>query len=379
MVPLDTGPAFRRLTLFKWIVAALLVVGLLVGWLSGALVAPPAERVPGGAGPSSSTVTPIDLPKSQDPSPAPSAGRTAAGPALPSLTIERRPDGQLAVSGIAADAASRDQWLNAIRIGAQGARVQASVSVGPVSSAAPWSERLGQLTALAEDRRLDSIRLEGDRVVLRGPAVAGNYRRETENLFRAQLPERARVEYQAGSPAGSAGASRDRSTKESKESKEAAAPADAAKDDASASKDRAARGSAAAAPPAPPEPLSAPGTGPRDAPGRCPRRLESLAGHVYFKSDSAAVAEADEDRLARLGRCLRNRRVTVIGHADSRHSSEYNLTLSLKRAQAVAQIIRSNAPPTAIVASAAQGEGDGDKGARRESARQQRRVEIRIR
>ena len=140
------------------------------------------------------------------------------------------------VSGTVADSTTRDQWLNAIRIGAQGGKVSGAIAVAAVASAAPWSERLRQLTALTADRRLDSVRLENDRVILRGPAVAGSYRRETEQLFRAQLPERVRVEFQAS--ASPATTSKDLAQKEAARDAAKEASRDAAKEASKAAKER---------------------------------------------------------------------------------------------------------------------------------------------
>lgn len=385
MRSISREPSFVWLTRFKGAVAFLLVIALVVGWWSGALTRAPSEvatrtvttPMPGG-GAQGGAQAPASA---RDPAtpPAPTGARPAAGQGatatqtLPNLTIERRGDGQLNVTGTVADAVTRDQWLNAIRIGAQGTRVNGAPTVGPVAGGAPWADKLRQLTALVADRRLDSIHLENDRIVLRGPAVAGNYRRETESLFRAQLPERMRVDFQVSTGAGAAS------------SRETAAGAGASKSPAQdpAPKDAAAGSSApsvAAAEPARPEvPSSGPGTGSATNTARCPARLDRLTGNVYFKFDSAAIPEADEERLVTLGRCLRNRRVTVIGHADRRQSDEYNLALSRRRAEAVADLIRRNAPPTAIVATAAVGEAESAKATKRESAQRQRRVEILLR
>jgi len=112
---------------------------------------------------------------------------------------------------------------------------------------------------------------------------------------------------------------------------------------------------------------------------RCPSRPDRLAANVYFRTDSVSVSEADRERLATLGKCLRNRRVSVIGHADRRQSEEYNLALSRRRAQAVADIIRSNAPPGVMVATTAVGASEAADTSRRETQQRSRRVEIRLR
>ena len=108
----------------------------------------------------------------------------------------------------------------------------------------------------------------------------------------------------------------------------------------------------------------------------CPARLDKLAANVYFRTDSVALSKAEEDRLGTLGRCLRNRRISVVGFADSRHDSQYNLDLSLRRAQAVASAIRAEAPEGAAIATSAIG---AEAGKSSRDARWSRRVEIRVR
>ena len=65
----------------------------------------------------------------------------------------------------------------------------------------------------------------------------------------------------------------------------------------------------------------------------------------------------------------------MIGFADSRHTSQYNLELSMRRAQAVADLIRSEAPRGAVIRVSAQG---AERGKSRADAERSRRVEIRL-
>ena len=451
MSPTRPEPPLGRLTRFKWLMGVLLLLALLIGWWTGSFgpsagneTAPtddaaPSKNAPVGGKSTSTPLVAVAPPATPTTGAAPAAG-AAAVKQSPILTLERRGDGQIVVSGTVADSTTRDQWLNAIRIGAQGGKVSGAIAVAAVASAAPWSERLRQLTALTADRRLDSVRLEIDRVILRGPAVAGSYRRETEQLFRAQLPERVRVEFQASaSPATTSKdlaqkeaardaakeASRDAAKEASKAAKEREAAKEAAKEASKeASKEAAKEGAKETATKEPStettreaskegakdvsrEPLakgaaSPPGTGsvPPSAGSdsgavkstppavdagqsskavRCPSRPDRLAANVYFRTDSVSVSEADRERLATLGKCLRNRRVSVIGHADRRQSEEYNLALSRRRAQAVADIIRSNAPPGLVVATTAVGASEAADTSRRETQQRSRRVEIRLR
>ena len=73
---------------------------------------------------------------------------------------------------------------------------------------------------------------------------------------------------------------------------------------------------------------------------------------------------------------MRNRRISVVGFADSRHNSQYNLELSQRRAQAVAAAIRAEAPAGASIATSAVG---AEAGKSSRDARWSRRVEIRVR
>ena len=105
----------KRFSRFKWATAAVLLALLLLVWFSGAgRVADPAA---GGAGAGAGS----------------SAGTAAAS--ATSLAIERTGGGGLKVRGTVPDEATRDQWLNAIRIGAQGAQVTDDVRIDAVTPA----------------------------------------------------------------------------------------------------------------------------------------------------------------------------------------------------------------------------------------------------
>lgn len=384
------GKSLARLTRMKWLVAAILVVVLALGWLaskpvrtsdvtetielplSSEVTAPPASSVPGA-------------PASPAPgAPPPLAKARQAEPTTPTLTLERRVDGQMTARGQVGDPSVRDQWLNAIRIGAQGNRVDAEIDVAAVASTSAWDERLRQLTALTASRRLDRIHLEGERLVLQGPAVATSYRQATEQLFRAQLPDHFQVEYRTVSPATT------RAPAPPPSAEAAGTAAVDGKAEASAStvprpavpaSSTSPASSAAPAVPAAPvsQAQSSPAPGARSArssTANCPARLDKLAANIYFRTDSVALSRAEQDRLGTLGRCLRNRRLSVVGFADSRHNSQYNLDLSLRRAQTVAAAIRAEAPDGASITTSAVG---AEAGKSQRDARWSRRVEIRVR
>jgi outer membrane protein OmpA-like peptidoglycan-associated protein len=68
---------------------------------------------------------------------------------------------------------------------------------------------------------------------------------------------------------------------------------------------------------------------------------------LHFLLDRAVLTEASKARLPELLRIARERKPTVIslfGHADTSGTREYNLRLSLERAQAVASWLRQSDP-----------------------------------
>ena len=389
--------SLARLTRLKWLVAALLFVALALGWMArkpvrttgvtdsidfGAAAAgsqssspAPASAVPGA---SSAAQAPA---ATATPSASASHAQSATGPRL---VLERRVDGQLTVRGQVADPGVRDQWLNAIRIGAQGSRVESELDVADVGSAASWETRLRQLTALVGDRKLSRVELQGNRLSIEGPAVAASYRRETERLFLAQLSDGFQVQYRTvnpstGGPRGTTAAS--------------TAPAVSSVASVQAPDPSSASSATPASAPLTPAPSAAPLPAPSSAPIReaqprpqpgdgaaqrlegCPAQLASLSDSIYFRTDSVGIGRQDRARLATLGRCMGNRRISVIGFADSRHTSQYNLELSMRRAQAVADLIRSEAPRGAVIRVSAQG---AERGKSRADAERSRRVEIRL-
>src|SRR5690606_19010381 len=64
-----------------------------------------------------------------------------------------------------------------------------------------WASRLGSLSAMMRERQLGSLRIEGNRVVLRGDATTAAHREETERLAQAQIPPGFRLESQIAGPA----------------------------------------------------------------------------------------------------------------------------------------------------------------------------------
>ena len=115
-------------------------------------------------------------------------------------------------------------------------------------------------------------------------------------------------------------------------------------------------------------------------PANCPRQLRPLAQPVYFKTDASAIPSEDRDRLQRLGECLGRARVRIIGHADPRHTDEYNQELSERRARAVADLLTAAGADPARVAVVGAGKAQAPaKKPSRQALQRARRVDIQIR
>jgi len=376
--------SIKRFSLMKWAVAAAVLLLLALTWLGG-----PDE------GDESAREGPIagsDAQGSSGPGP---AGGVAADA---TLALELAPDGSLAVGGTVADDATRNQWLNEIRIGAQGRRVSDQLKVGSVAPAkADWASHLSSLVAVMRERQLASLRVEGDRVVLQGPASDPVARKETETMIQAQLPSGYRLDSRlasgpsaggaprasagspskgapspASSPSGQAGTSASGGASAGATASSSPPAALAQKDPGAASADRADAADAGRDAPA--------GKKPVRKPANCPRQLRPLAQPVYFKTDVSAIPSEDRDRLQRLGECIGRARVRIVGHADPRHTDEYNQELSERRARAVADMLTAaGADPARIeVVGAGKAKAPAKKPSR-QALQRARRVDIQIR
>lgn len=122
------------------------------------------------------------------------------------------------------------------------------------------------------------------------------------------------------------------------------------------------------------------GKAPAARPANCPASLASLAGPVYFQTNDTTITNRDRARLHRLGACLGNARLRVVGRADPRYTDEYNQGLSDRRARAVAAEIAvggADASRLSVV-----GAGAVNAAPRRQSAaslQRSRRVDIQVR
>src|SRR5690606_5667518 len=186
--------------------AAVLLAFLLVAWLTGG-------GDDAGRGGTPGTVI-EEAPRSGLATSGPAAqgasgqGGTGAGAATkpPSFSIERTPDGGIRVSGTVANEMTRDQWLNAIRIGAQGTPVTGGLEVGDVATASDWAGQLSSLVAVMRENRLAAVQVEGDRVVLRGSVANEADKASAEQVMQAQLPPGYQLESRlAAAPATGGG------------------------------------------------------------------------------------------------------------------------------------------------------------------------------
>ena len=93
--------------------------------------------------------------------------------------------------------------------------------------------------------------------------------------------------------------------------------------------------------PAPPPPAPAPAPAPEPPPE--PEVLFELDSTVTFAFDSSEIREEAEEELTRVADILRQRReiilIEVAGHTDSIGTEEYNMDLSLRRANSVADFL----------------------------------------
>ncbi len=384
----------KRFSLIKWAVAGTIVVLLVLVWLAG----PGQLEDPVGEGP----VAGADAAGSSDP------GAAGIAAATTTLALDLAADGSLKVGGVVADEATRNQWLNEIRIGAQGRRVTDQLQIGPVApTKADWTSHLSGLVAVMRERQLASLRVEGDRVLLQGQVADAAGRAETETMIQSQLPSGYRVDSKLAlgpSPAGAArapgsstsrpAASSDASPAGSTGSSAAAGSPSAAAPsaDVPASGAPTAKGAGAPAPGGARADLRAsaqtePGresatteSKPVRKPADCPRQLRPLAQPVFFKTDASAIPSEDRARLQRLGECLGRARVRIIGHADPRHTDDYNQELSERRARAVAEVLESaGADPARITVVGAGKVKAPSKKPSRQALQRARRVDIQIR
>ena len=313
-----------------------------------------ADRQAGPAVPAGESVM---APEDDDLPPKPATGDAMIElPGPPSFSLTHDPAGGIRLAGEVPDDDTRNQWMNAIRLGARGEPVEGSLRLRHIDghAAARWEPQLTALVALVRERNISELRVRSDVVEVFGGAQTPAQGRETLELIRAQVPNGYRV--LARDEAGAAGASRLAAAGAAAQAAQRLADANRpagrdARAQAEAQKVADARNAAAKARDARNSRDSRNARDTRQAAadsrnlrtaaaGNCPRSLKQLSSPIFFKSGSSSLSPAETRRLQQLGACLgRTAWVRVTGYADPRYSAAYNKTLSERRARAVAGAI----------------------------------------
>ena len=277
-------------------------------------------------------------------------------PGPPSFSLTHDLAGGIRLAGEVPDDDTRNQWMNAIRLGARGEPVEGSLRLRHIDghAAARWEPQLTALVALVRERNISELRVRSDVVEVFGGAQTPAQGRETLELIRAQVPNGYRV--LARDEAGAAGASRlaaagaaaqgaqrlaDANRLAGRDARAQAEAQKAADARNAATKARDARNSRDSRNARDTRQAAADSRNLRTAAaGSCPRSLKQLSAPIFFKSGSSSLSPAETRRLQQLGACLgRTAWVRVTGYADPRYSAAYNKTLSERRARAVAGAI----------------------------------------
>ena len=309
------------------------------------------------AGPAVPAGESVMAPEDDDLPPKPATGDAMIElPGPPSFSLTHDPAGGIRLAGEVPDDDTRNQWMNAIRLGARGEPVEGSLRLRHIDghAAARWEPQLTALVALVRERNISELRVRSDVVEVFGGAQTPAQGRETLELIRAQVPNGYRV--LARDEAGAAGASRLAAAGAAAQAAQRLADANRpagrdARAQAEAQKVADARNAAAKARDARNSRDSRNARDTRQAAadsrnlrtaaaGNCPRSLKQLSSPIFFKSGSSSLSPAETRRLQQLGACLgRTAWVRVTGYADPRYSAAYNKTLSERRARAVAGAI----------------------------------------
>ena len=309
------------------------------------------------AGPAVPAGESVMAPEDDDQPPKPATGDAMIElPGPPSFSLMHDPAGGIRLAGEVPDDDTRNQWMNAIRLGARGEPVEGSLRLRHIDghAAARWEPQLTALVALVRERNISELRVRSDVVEVFGGAQTPAQGRETLELIRAQVPNGYRV--LARDEAGAAGASRLAAAGAAAQGAQRLADANRlagrdARVQADAQKAADARNAAAKARDARNGRDSRNARDTRQAAadsrnlrtaaaGSCSRSLKQLSAPIFFKSGSSSLSPAETRRLQQLGACLgRTAWVRVTGYADPRYSAAYNKTLSERRARAVAGAI----------------------------------------
>ena len=116
-------------------------------------------------------------------------------PGAPSFAITQDASGAIRLTGGVPDDATRNQWMNAIRLGARDVSVNGNLRLQRVDphAAARWEPQLTALVALMRERNLAELRVRGDVVELVDTTGNPAQARESVNLIHAQVPDGYRV------------------------------------------------------------------------------------------------------------------------------------------------------------------------------------------
>jgi len=143
-----------------------------------------------------------------------------------------------------------------------------------------------------------------------------------------------------------------------------------------------------------PEPEPAPATASNEKPGDDPKQsdinisdeIKKACGlsdtEAHFAYNSANVREADRTVMKKLADCfttgkLKGRTMRLVGHADPRGESEYNMVLGGKRADNVAGALKKEGLPEKQVTTTSRGETEA-RGTDEASWAKDRRVDIHL-
>lgn len=109
-------------------------------------------------------------------------------------------------------------------------------------------------------------------------------------------------------------------------------------------------------------------------------KIESAKAAPKFQFDESSITQEDRDVLGRVAECLvtgplKGRSVQLVGRADSRGTTDYNMALGARRADAVMKYLGGLGVGAAQMRETSRGELDAT-GSNEEAFRNDRRVDI---
>jgi peptidoglycan-associated lipoprotein len=114
----------------------------------------------------------------------------------------------------------------------------------------------------------------------------------------------------------------------------------------------------------------------------CNLKFENIEDAPKFEYDSEALTPGERNVLEAIAKCLvtgplKGRAVDLVGRADPRGETEYNMTLGAKRARSVHTFLGGLGVPGEKLRDTSRGELDA-KGTDEEGWRRDRRVDVRL-